>query len=335
MAMDSLRTALIATAAAAVGLGSVGALAETAWIMASGYPEDNFHTENIRMFIEEVEEKTGGEMQIELHSNDTLIKLDSIKRAVQIGQVPIGEIRIGVYGNEDPMNVLESLPFVAPTYECAGLLMEAQAPYFDRTFGEENIKILAYSPWPGQGFYTKVPVETVEDFKGRKLRIYSTATQQMGNMLGFQATILPFAEVPQAFATGLIEALFTSAQTGIDTQAWDNTEYFTYAGAMFNKNAIIVSKDAFEELDPELQQALIEAGKTATERAWKMSRETNERQMETLAEHGMTVTEAPPPVVERMKEIGEVMMEDWKKTASPEAVEVLEEYLAKRGQCLA
>jgi hypothetical protein len=53
MAMDLLRTALIASAAAAVGLGSVGALAETSWIMASGYPEDNFHTKNIRMFIEE------------------------------------------------------------------------------------------------------------------------------------------------------------------------------------------------------------------------------------------------------------------------------------------
>jgi TRAP-type transport system periplasmic protein len=125
--MGFVRTVLIA-GAAAVGLmtpGGGAALAETTWIMASGYPEDNFHTKNIRMFIEEVEEKTGGELQIELHPNDTLIKHDSIKRAVQIGQVPIGEIRIGVYGNEDPMNVLESLPFVAPTYECAWLLMEA------------------------------------------------------------------------------------------------------------------------------------------------------------------------------------------------------------------
>jgi TRAP-type transport system periplasmic protein len=327
--MSFVRTTLIATAV--VGLAS-SAAAQTTWIMASGLPEDNFHTKNIRMFIEEVEERTNGELTIELHPNDTLIKLDSIKRAVQTGQVPIGEIRIGVYGNEDPMNILESLPFVAPDYDSAWLLMEAQEPYFDEWFGRQNIKMLAYSPWPGQGFYTKEPVESVEDFRGKRLRIYSTATQEMGEMLGFQATILPFAEVPQAFATGLIEALFTSAQTGIDTQAWDNTDYFTYAGAMFNKNAIVVNQDAFDALDPEIQQVLIEAGERATERAWRMSEETNEEHMRILAEHGMVVTEAPPEVVERMQEIGEVMMEQWRAEASPEAVEVLETYLEMRDQ---
>ena len=57
-------------------------------------------------------------------------------------------------------------------------------------------------------FYTKTPVNKVlQIFKGKKLRIYSTATQEMGSMLGFNATILPFAEIPQAFSTGLIEAL--------------------------------------------------------------------------------------------------------------------------------
>src|SRR3546814_8984876 len=70
----------------------------------------------------------------------------------------------------------------------------------------------------------------------------------MGEMLGFNATILPFAEVPQAFSTGLIEAMFTSPQTGIDIQAWDNTSHFTYAGAMLNKNAVIVSERYFSEI---------------------------------------------------------------------------------------
>lgn len=37
--------------------------------------------------------------------------------------------------------------------------------------------------------------------------------------LGFEATILPFAEIPQAFATGLIDALFIPPQTGIDVRA--------------------------------------------------------------------------------------------------------------------
>ena len=66
--------------------------------MASGYADANFHTKNIRAFIDDVEKSTDGKLKITLNSNDTLIKLDAIKRAVEAGQIPIGEMRLGVYG---------------------------------------------------------------------------------------------------------------------------------------------------------------------------------------------------------------------------------------------
>jgi len=326
--MTRMRTTIVA--AAAVAGFSLQASAATEWLMASGYPESNFHTKNIRMFIDDVAEATGGELEIVLHSNDTLIKLDEIRRAVQRGQIPIGEIRLGVYGNEDPMYILDSLPFVAPDYESARQLLEAQKPYFEDKFAEQGLRVLYYAPWPGQGFYTKFEVTSTDDFEGKRLRIYSTATRQMGEMLGFDATILPFAEIPQAFATGLIDALFTSAQTGIDIQAWDNTDHFTYAGAMFTKNAVVVNETAFNALDPAQQEALLEAAAVAEDRGFTMSRETNEEQIGILAEHGMKVSEAPQQVVDAMTEIGKQMMEEWRAEASPEAEAVLDAYVASR-----
>ena len=101
-------------AAAALAALLATPAAATDWIMASGYPESNFHTKNIRMFIEEVAENSS--VNIKLNSNDTLIKLDAIKTALQRGQIPIGEIRLGVYGNEDPMYILAGLPFIAGNY---------------------------------------------------------------------------------------------------------------------------------------------------------------------------------------------------------------------------
>ena len=94
------------------------------WIMASGYADANFHTKNIRAFIDDVDKGTGGKLKITLNSNDTLIKLDAIKRALQAGQIPIGEVRLGVYGNEDPMYILAGLPFIAPNYSTAWLLKD-------------------------------------------------------------------------------------------------------------------------------------------------------------------------------------------------------------------
>jgi len=67
------------------------------WTMASGYPKSNFHTQNIMKFIDEVKANTS--VNINLNENDTLIKIDAIKTALQRGQIPIGEIRLGIYGN--------------------------------------------------------------------------------------------------------------------------------------------------------------------------------------------------------------------------------------------
>lgn len=320
-----LKSVLIAGVLAA--LAASPSLAEE-WLMASGYPDSNFHTKNIRLFIDDVAKGTGGKLTITLNSNDTLIKLDAIKRAIQSGQIPIGEIRLGVYGNEDPMYILAGLPFIAPDYASAWLLKDLQKPYFDAVFENAGMKILYYAPWPGQGFYTKFPVTKTADFKGRKLRIYSTATQKMGEMLGFNATILPFAEIPQAFSTGLIEALFTSPQTGIDIQAWDNTSHFTYAGAILSKNCVVVGLKAWAKLPAEVQAAVLKAAEAAEIRGWEMSAETTREQMQILAKHGMTTANAPDSVIADMKKIGKAMTEDWKATASPEAIAVLDRYIA-------
>jgi len=101
-ALKAALKAAILAAVASLALASP-ASAQTQWIMASGYPENNFMTQNLRKWVEDVEKGTSGKLKITLHTNDSLIKLDSIKGAIQRGQVQGGEIRLGVYGNEDPI----------------------------------------------------------------------------------------------------------------------------------------------------------------------------------------------------------------------------------------
>lgn len=310
----------------ATGWASFAAQAQTAWTMASGYPESSFFTQNIREFIKEVEDKSGGKLKIDLRSNDSLIKLDAIKRSVQSGQVQIGEIRLGVYGNEGAMYNLDNTPGVAADYVQAQKLMEAQKPFFDALFQKNGMRILAMAPWPGQGFYTKQPVAGLPDLKGQKLRIYSKQTQQLGEKLGMEALILPFAEVPQAFSTGMIQSLWTSAQTGTDVKAWEYTKHFTYTGTMHNKNAIIVNERAFRALDPALQKIVTEAGATATKRGFELSKKAGEEREKILKDNGMTASPAPKEIMDRIAAIGVEMTAEWLATATPEEKAVYEVY---------
>lgn len=310
----------------AAGCASLAAQAQTAWTMASGYPESSYFTQNIREFIKEIDEKSGGKLKIDLRSNDSLIKHDAIKRAVQSGQVQIGEIRLGVYGNEGAMYNLDNTPGVAADYEQAEKLMNAQKPFFDDLFKKNGMRVLTLAPWPGQGFYTKAPVTSLADLKGQKLRIYSKQTQQLGEKLGMESLILPFAEIPQAFSTGMIQSLWTSAQTGTDVKAWEYVKHFTYTGTMHNKNAIIVNERAFRALDPALQKIVTDAGEAATKRSFELSKKANSEREQILKDNGMTVARAPKEVMDRIAAIGEEMIAEWLAGATPEEKAVYENY---------
>jgi TRAP-type C4-dicarboxylate transport system substrate-binding protein len=321
------RRALIASVALALSLGlAAPATAQTSWTMASGYPESSFFTQNIREMIKEIEEKSGGKLKIDLRSNDSLIKLDAVKRAVQSGQIQIGEIRLGVYGNEGAMYNLDNIPGVATTYDQATKLTEAQAPFFDALFKKNGMRAITYVAWPGQGFYTKAPLKGLADLKGQKLRIYSKQTQIMGEKLGMEALILPFAEVPQAFSTGMIQSLWTSAQTGTDVQIWDYVKNFTYTGTMHNKNAILVNERAFRQLDAATQKVVTEAGEAATKRGWDLSKKAAEEREGVLKSHGVAIAQSPKDILDAIEVAGKGMVADWLGTATAEEKAVYDAY---------
>jgi TRAP-type C4-dicarboxylate transport system substrate-binding protein len=321
------RRALIASAAFAMSLAwTAPTLAQTSWTMASGYPESSFFTQNIRLMIKEIEEKSAGKLKIDLRSNDSLIKLDAVKRAVQSGQIAIGEIRLGVYGNEAAMYNLDNIPGVATTYEQATKLVQAQAPFFEALFKKNGMRAITYVAWPGQGFYTKQPLKGLSDIKGQKLRIYSKQTQIMGEKLGMEALILPFAEVPQAFSTGMIQSLWTSAQTGTDVQIWDYVKHFTYTGTMHNKNAILVNERAFRQLDEATQKVVQAAGEAATKRGWELSQKAGEERENVLKSHGVTIAQSPKDVLDAIEVAGKGMVAEWLSTATAEEKAVYETY---------
>ena len=97
------------------GAIATGASAQTKWDMPTPYPDGNFHTKNVRQFADDVAKATGGKLQITVHSNGALIKMPEIKRAVQTGQVPIGEILISVLANDAAVFAFDPNPFRANT----------------------------------------------------------------------------------------------------------------------------------------------------------------------------------------------------------------------------
>ena len=125
--------------------------AQTRWQMATPYADGNLHTRNIRTFIQEVEQATGGRLSIQLHSNGSLLPMPQIKRGVQQGQVQLGEILLTAYANEDVFFDADAIPQLVTNLAEAKKLADLQKPYIEARLARQGLSLLYMVPWPACG----------------------------------------------------------------------------------------------------------------------------------------------------------------------------------------
>ena len=332
--MLNRRSMLIAGAAGALsaGLGARGALAQSGaqskWQAASAYPDGNFHTLNLRRFMAAVEQGSGSKLGIQLHSNASLLPMPQIKRGVQTGQVQVGEIMLSSYGNEDPFFEVDGIPQLVTSHKQAKILADLARPYVEARLQRTGATLLYTVPWPPSGFYTNFEVDSLEKLRGTKLRTFSAMTNRFATLIGATPTLVQQAEVPQAFATGVVNAMVTSAATGVDVQAWDFCKIFTPIGFTFTRNIVIARLRDFDALPAETKAAVRAAAAEAETRGWAMSEEMMNDREKMLASRGMTVNKASPALMEGMARVSATMVDEWLAKAGEDGKKLIDAYRA-------
>jgi len=309
----------VSFAAAFVVMALSGAVsAQTKWDLPAAYPASNFHTENLVQFANDVDKATGGKLKITVHANASLFKANEIKRAVQGGQAPIGEVLLVNFENENPIYGADGIPFLAASYADSKKLAAAQKPVLDKLLAAQGMMLLYTVPWPPQGIYVKKEIASVADMRGLKWRAYSPATGKIAELIGAQPVTIQAAELTQALATGVVESYMSSGSTGYDSKTYESIKYWYDTQAWLPKNAVIVNRKSFDALDKPTQDAVLKAAADAQERGFKLSQEKNEWYKKALAEKGMKIMTPPPKLMADLKQVGTVMLADWEKKAGPD-----------------
>lgn len=329
--MQSTRRSILAGAAALAPASLAPAslaFAQARWQMATPYPDGNFHTRNVRTFLEEAKAATGGRVDVQLHTNGSLLPMPQIKRGVQTGQTQLGEILISAYGNEDPFFEIDGIPQLCASFADARRLDELSRPFIENRFQRQGLSVLYVVPWPPSGFYSNAPVENLEALRGGRMRTFNVMTNRFATLVGATPTLVQAAEIPQAFATGVVNSMVTSAVTGVDSSAWDYARFFTPIGFTFTRNAVFVNRRAFEALPAADQAAIRAAAATAERRGWTMAEEADSSAKATLAARGLTVAPASPALLEGMKRISDEMVREWLTRAGEDGARVIQAYRA-------
>jgi len=268
-------------------------------------------------------------VKITVHPGGSLLPHPQILPAVRNGQIQMGEVLMSLLANENPLFNLDSIPFVAMSYEGAQRLYQAQRPEVERWLAQRGVVFLYAVPWPPQGLYTKKPVQSAQDLQGIRFRAYNPATARLAELLGMTPVQVEAADIPQAFATGIVEAMITSPVTGVDSQAWDFARYFYDVKAWIPKNMGVIGRRAFESLSPQDREALLQAAKRAEKRGWRLSQEQEEKALKTLESRGMQVVKPSPQLLADLKKVGGTMIVEWQRQAGATGVKVYRQYLGR------
>jgi TRAP-type transport system periplasmic protein len=311
---------LLATAAMATL--SFGAVAQTTWNMATPYPEAEFHTRNIQQFVADVEKLSGGELKITVHSAQSLFKHPEIPRAVRTGQVEIGETLMANLSNQNPIFQVDAIPFLVTGYDSAKKLWQGQRPFVESYLKDQGMRFVYAVPWPGQGFYTKNEIKSIADMEGIKFRTYNSTTEKMVSLMKGVPTTVEAVEIPQAFSAGIVDAMVTSAATGARTEAWTFSNYYYDTQAWMPKNMIYVNEAAFKRLSPKAQKAIVDAGKAAETRGWKMSEEVFTETTNILKDK-MKYRQPSEQLTKALAQIGDVMSVTWAEAVGTNAEKIL------------
>ena len=310
---------------AAVAVGGV-AQAATVWNMATPYPDATFHTKNDRWLANAIKKATDGKLVVRVHSNGSLVKHPQIKQAVQTGQVQMGEVLVSILSNENPVYAVDSIPFLATSYAQARALWKAQRPVVKKLLAQQGLKLLYAEPWPPQGLYSAKPVTSLADLKKVKFRAYNASTAKLAQLMGAVPTQVEVPDIPQAFSTGIVQAMITSSSTGVNSQAWDYVHYYYTLNAWLPKNMVFVNKQAFDSLPASERKAVLTAAHEAEQRGWKLSRDVNKTKLAALKKHGMKVLEPSAKLRSQLHKIGRTMVKDWLKKAGAQGQQIVKQY---------
>jgi TRAP-type transport system periplasmic protein len=283
----------------------------------------------VRM-IDEIKQKTNGDLLITLHLGGSLpIKADSITAAVADNVIQFGDD--GFATGTIPISGVLRLPMLLQTPQDLTRSMDIVRPYLEAAYGKRGMEVLGQYSYPFQVIWGRKKITSLADIKGLKLRVTSVEQGEFIRRFGGVALTMGSPDVAAALDRGVVEGALT-ASTGGGLTWHDLLKYRFGFPTSYVNSTYVVNKDAMDKLPPATQKIVRDAA--ATWSGWA-TQEMNRQEAEVTAQfgkEGMVLTDATPAEIAGATEKMQPYWDQWAKAHGPDAIIVLAKIRAAVGR---
>ena len=264
-----------------------------------------------KAFKSKVEELSNGEITIDIQASGVLGSEDQILDNLLGGGNVTDISRISAFALSQygcTKATLLSLPYVfadrnhfwnfATSDLAKEFLEEPQTvglPLRGLCYGEEGFR----------HFFFKDAVSSIEDLKGKKIRVSSDPVMTgMVTGLGASATTVPFTELYSALQTGVVDGAEQPTANYRSNAFQEVAPYFMMDGHTLGAIQLIITDNAWNKLSADQQGWIAEAAAYASQVCREVSESKEAEVLEQLKAEGINVIEVPDktPWVEAVKD---------------------------------
>jgi TRAP-type C4-dicarboxylate transport system substrate-binding protein len=227
----------------------------------------------VQEYLDTVNTRTDGQIEIQLSSYPELgISGFDMIRLLQDGTIGLGEIYSGFVGGEFPIfeaaNLWGVYNSVDEWFEASEALQEDIKTLVSRETG--GGQIVGFNYYSSNYFFTKNPLNTLDDFSGVKTRTHSNVLSDLigPDGLGANPQTMAFADVYPALERGVLDGAVTCGSCAVGQKWFEVTDYLTGpVPGTFAETFITFNGKEWKSLPADFKAILLEEGALHSERA--------------------------------------------------------------------
>lgn len=285
--------------------------------MAHYQPEQRVLMVGVKWWGDQLKARTNGRIVIKHYFGGTLARAKEIYPLLSRGGLELGtpapsynvsELPLFNFTGDYPWPSLDELFWVMPR------LVE-EVPVLAAEWKRINVKPLSYGGLPPYGIVSRKHLKRLDEVKHRKVRVWGKNVPRRVTKLGMVPLSMPSSEIYEAMAKGTVDCSLSPSDQHRSLGLWENAKYHLkgdFIPALFAAQPVMNLK-AFNRLDPELRQILMDLQADHLKKLVQLVEETDARDGKFLKDKGVNFIYLSKADNKRLQQIA---MEVWEEQAA-------------------
>lgn len=294
--------------------------------LAYNLPQDHHVAKGVEQFAENVIERSGGNVHIEVYPAGQLLSDTEMNDSILSGGVEIGVNSSTLWSSTVPAMGIFDVPYAFNDYETAGRLLNGElGDKLRAAMEEKGAKVLMFADYGFVQFANNVrPLEKPEDFEGLKIRSIGDLPSKLIEAYGASPVFMGGGEVYMALQRNTVDGATSGTTAMLQRNYHEVTKYLTINNYGYLEFIVAMNKDFYDNLPANTQQLLMEEAQKAEAWIRDQAQIEDEESAKKLEELGMEVYRVPAEDIPMWKEKAMPVWEEYEKVAGDLGKELLE-----------